>query len=262
MLLGVITIFVAGNANAQITRVESVYPYSQNTFNQPYFQNNTLVNTVIVGMPAAQAVGTTTCTNYMSTFNKLNSSGGDVAKLQFFLNDYNGAKLNGKGYYGNVTTQEVKNLQYAYGLPVTGNQYRLTTALINNIKCGVIANKQRVVYKPTISVKTNQTIYYAPSSNSVTSVSEKIKVTESKVAKIIAQNIVDSQKNKENRESLKMDLDKTKLEFATFTKTTSTSFSSTLSSEFKNLKENYKSYLVVFFLVLALFWFLRKTATE
>ncbi len=266
MLLGVITMFAVGSANAQITKVESVYPFSQNTFIQSNNSNNNQIYFPNVNQPSSVIINTApifqpiTCSNYLNTFNKFNSSGAEMVKLQIFLNQFNGANLNGMGYYGKVTTQEVKNLQFTYGLPVTGKQYKLTTALINNLNCGIIAKRDRKVFKPVLAVAhTNKTIVvdHTTPNNKVT-IYEKIKNTESKVAELIAQNMVNADKNKEKMLQGKKAATST---LATNTKSTTT-FMSIINSELSNLKENYKSYLVVFFLVLALFWFLRKTATE
>ena len=252
ILLGSLSLFAT--VNAQITKVESVYPYSVDYFGQPS-QTATTSNVVII----SSVSGPTTCVNYLNTFNQYKSQGEEVVKLQNFLNDYNGANLNGQGFYGPVTVQEVKNFQYTYGLPVTGKQYQLTTSLINNIKCGVIAKRDRVVFVQKLSSTVNTSFNYQYATKTTQMIlREKVQNTESKVAKIIAQNIIDASKNKEN---VLLNISKNKLTISTDTPATNT-FASVLNSELKNLKENYRSYLVVFFLVLALFWFLRKTATE
>lgn len=124
----------------------------------PNIPAGNVINPVIV--PSASS---TTCLPLLNTFNKFGSEGQEVAKLQNFLNHFNGARLNGQGFYGPATMQEVKNLQYTYGINPTGAQYEKTTALINAINCGQVLPKARVVYRGYVS----RNYAYTPSVASV-----------------------------------------------------------------------------------------------
>lgn len=190
----------------------------------------------------AVVVATSSCPNLINTYNKIGSYGAEVAKLQNFLNNVNGAKLNGKGYFGVVTQQEVKNFQYTYGIKPTGYQHVLTTKMINDINCGKVAKKVRKVYM------LNST--YTTKSPVISSTATMGTVSNSGV------NLV-----KEYQAPAKINLVGTGTT-ATVTMATKTSFWENLNKDWDKIKENYKAYLLVFALVLALFWFLRKAATE
>ena len=194
-------------------------------------------------------VATNTCPNFISSYNKLGSYGPEVVKLQNFLNRVNGANLNGQGYFGPVTQQEVKNFQYTYGIKPTGYQHVLTTKMINDINCGKVAPKARKVYVLSSMAQVAKNMnYVAPAPVISTGVS------------------VDSIKN--NAKNLVKEYEVPKPIKLTGTTTpkldmgTKTSFWENLGKDWNKIKENYKAYLLVFALVLALFWFLRKAATE
>lgn len=185
---------------------------------------------------------TSSCPNVMNTYNKIGSYGVEVAKLQNFLTSVNGANLNGKGYFGPVTQQEVKNFQYTYGIKPTGYQHVLTTKMINDINCGKVAKKARKVYMLSSTYSTKSPIMSATASMGTVSNG--------------GANLV-----KEYQAPAKINLIGTGTT-ATVTMATKTSFWENLNKDWDKIKENYKAYLLVFALVLALFWFLRKAATE
>jgi peptidoglycan hydrolase-like protein with peptidoglycan-binding domain len=194
---------------------------------------NAQTNVVVV----SSATGT--CPDLLSTYHRIGAYGEEVVKLQNFLNTVNGAKLNGQGYFGSVTQQEVKNFQYTYGIKPTGYQHVLTTKMINDINCGKVAKKVRKVYVVPSTYKA-----YAPvSTGSGTSYTNNV-------------NLV-----KEYQVPAKINLVGTGTK-ATVTMASKTSFWENLNKDWDKIKENYKAYLLVFALVLALFWFLRKAATE
>ena len=126
-------VFAAGTYNMGTVSVPTVGPLVATT---------SKATTTII---AATTTASTTCVNFLATFHKVGDTGEDVVKLQKFLNKYNNAKLNEKGYFGSVTMQEVKNFQYTYGIKTTGAQYQLTTEVINKIVCGKLAIKERKV---------------------------------------------------------------------------------------------------------------------
>lgn len=205
-------------------------------------------NTTPVQVPVVVPVVVKNCPAYITSFHKYGDKGVDVAKLQMFLNEFNGAKLNGKGVFGPATMREVKNFQYNYGVKVTGAQYEKTTALINALNCGNIAKKDRKVFTgsmatvysnpgiTTIKSGTISNIYPNPTPVNV--------VKEYPTKTVIKSPMVGSPSG------------------ATLTATTTNSFFTNLSNDWDKIKENYKAYVLVFLLVLALFWFLRKAATE
>ena len=242
ILLG--TFIAQANAQAMLVNVFPLYTYNTKPVNYMMgvvrLPNGTVsTNTNII---TGNVVGTTTatsCAKYVTTFHKLGDKGADVVRLQKFLNQYNGANLNEKGFYGPATMQEVKNFQYAYGIKPTGAQYEKTTEAINLVNCGLISKKDRVIYKgqafvqpmnfgttATVSAPV-QKIYPNTSMSAPTGIIKTVPV-------------------------------KTPVVKATNTN----SFFGGMSSDFDKIKENYKAYALVLVLVLALFWFLRKAATE
>lgn len=242
-------------ASAQsITNIYSIQPTYYGPTNQSYMmgtvslpnvgyvppQNTVPPVNVVQPTQPAQA-----CVPFITTFNKYGNHNADVAKLQQFLNRYNGANLNGLGFYGPATQQEVKNLQYAFGINPTGAQYEKTTDLINKINCGLVQPRQRVVYhggsvgyvynpktSPSGNVPSN--VYPNPGQN--TQLPGK---TQSGTKTVIINNGTRTNIN-----------------------ASGSSITETLSSDFDSIKENYKAYVLVLVLIAALFWFLRKAATE
>lgn len=211
-----------------------------------------IINTVVpvsTGTPVMLQTNTPACLPYISVYNKLGAYGPEVAKLQMFLNQHNGSKLNGQGYFGPVTEQEVKNFQFTYGIRPTGYQHVLTTKMINDIHCGRVAVKPRKVYvEASDFMSTTNNGYVTPApvvSNSVN---------------------MDKINNKSNDLVKKYQAPKTIKLVGTGTNATDTatktSFWENLKKDWAKIQENYKAYLLVFALVLALFWFLRKAATE
>lgn len=198
-------------------------------------------STVNIAKPVV-VMATGTCPNLINTYNKIGSYGTDVAKLQNFLSNVNGANLNGKGYFGPVTEQEVRNFQYTYGIKTTGYQHILTTKMINDINCGKVAKKARKVYSLSSTYTVKSSVMSAAAGMGTVSNS--------------GSNIV-----KEYQAPTKINLIGTGTT-ATVTMATKTSFWENLNKDWDKIKENYKAYLLVFALVLALFWFLRKAATE
>jgi peptidoglycan hydrolase-like protein with peptidoglycan-binding domain len=75
------------------------------------------------------------CELLIIDFHSVGARGEAVATLQRFLNQYNHAEIPVTGYYGQRTRAAVMQLQSQYGIPVTGNQYNLTTTLINALHC-------------------------------------------------------------------------------------------------------------------------------
>jgi peptidoglycan hydrolase-like protein with peptidoglycan-binding domain len=221
--------------------------YSMGTISVPVKNTVTATTTnPAAAMPVvvvATSSATTSCASYINTFHKLGDNGAEVVTLQKFLNKYNGAKLNEKGFYGPVTMQEVQNFQYTYGIKTTGWQHQKTTAAINNIVCGKLAVKDKKVYiagganttvaqvTPTVAKVDTKNIYPNPKTSPKTE-TQAIKSTASATSTIVA------------------------------TTSTPTGVYANFKSDFEKVKENYKAYLLVFLLVLALFWFLRKAATE
>lgn len=211
-----VSVTAAGNATSSVT---------------PILQN------VVVA-----TVATGTCPNLLNSYHKIGSYGSEVVKLQNFLNSMNGAKLNGQGYFGPVTLQEVKNFQYTYGIKPTGYQHQLTTKMINDLNCGKVAKKARKVYMGAQKYISSNSGAFKPSTSSAISSANKDLVKD-------YQNFV---KNIQSGTSTT----------ATVTSATKTSFWENLNKDWNKIKDNYKAYLLVFALVLALFWFLRKAATE
>ena len=181
-----------------------------------------------------------------TTYNKLGDYGPEVVKLQNFLNDVNGARLNGQGYFGPVTQQEVKNFQYTYGIKPTGYQHVKTTQMINDIICGKVAKKARLVYvAPKMSMTANTYV-----KNNPVTVSAMPANTDGKnLVKDYAPKTIPTLTGDTSIKS-------------TTSMATKTGFWANLQNDFTKIQANYKAYLLVFALVLALFWFLRKAATE
>jgi peptidoglycan hydrolase-like protein with peptidoglycan-binding domain len=224
------------------------------------FLGATLLATILFATVSAQvnvtAVGATTssvtqvnlgavnavCPNLINNFHKIGDQGEEVAKLQVFLNQVNGAKLNGKGYFGPATQNEVKNFQFTYGIKPTGYQHILTTKAINDINCGKLPTRERKVFmaKRVVYAPVSTQVNYYPVASAPVNTYENI-VKEYPAPK-----------------NIKLTGSTTK-EISTSTKS---SLWENLQKDWHKIKENYKAYLLVFVLVLALFWFLRKAATE
>ena len=255
-----LTVF-AMQANAQSAGVYSVYnpqiaPTSQSyfmgsvrlpgsNFTMPQAQNlPTNIQTNIVPVSSVQNV----CGNLLLSYHKFGDRGADVAALQLFLNQYNGANLNGQGFYGQATMQEVKNLQSEYGIKVTGAQYEKTTSVINSLKCGSLAKRNRMIYRGgygsvsgAVSVSTPRNItslgnVYPNAGTVVRNYGKSPTATTQMMLATTSANNMNS--NAAN------------------------SLAGSVDSDFQKIKDNYKAYILVFVLVLALFWFLRKAATE
>lgn len=199
-------------------------------------------------IPPDQVV-TTTCVPYLTTFHKYGDKNPDVAKLQAFLNKYNGANLNTKGYFGPATQKEVKNFQYTYGVKITGAQYQKTTEVINKLNCGQLAKKDRQIYVGQKVVATANTLPKTTIAKNfpLNNVYPNAPQTETITPKGVVNSIP-----KKPVESLKLST----------TSTSTDDLFGNFKSDFDRIKENYKAYVLVFVLVLALFWFLRKAATE
>jgi peptidoglycan hydrolase-like protein with peptidoglycan-binding domain len=231
----------AVSAQAQIPNSLYIYSPDTNTGTRVYYGPQMSVAT---STTATSTATTTTvvsaCVPLMTSFHRFGDYNGEVAKLQNFLEQWNGANLNGLGYYGPATVQEVRNLQYTYGLPVTGVQHEKTTALINNLICGNIAKRDRMV-APAGMVSGGVSV------GSVNFIGGKNIYPNAGggVVKDYGSPKGETVKNK-----------------ATETPASSTSFFGNLSNDFQKIKENYKAYVLVLVLVIALFWFLRKAATE
>jgi len=202
----------------------------------------TTVNTVNVVNVATSTA--TSCMPVLTTYHKLGDSGADVKRLQSFLNDFNGASLNEKGFFGPVTEQEVKNFQHTYGVKVTGVQHVKTTETINKLNCGKLTKLDRKVFTGHLVMS---------SSNSQTISTYKY----SQPPRIYPNA---PQKNVSLDKKIETKNDKSAV--STTTSTITSGFIDGLKSDFDKIRENYKAYLLVFALVLALFWFLRKAATE
>jgi peptidoglycan hydrolase-like protein with peptidoglycan-binding domain len=225
--------------------------YSMGTISVPVKNTVTATTTnPAAAMPVvvvATSSATTSCASYINTFHKLGDNGAEVVTLQKFLNKYNGAKLNEKGFYGPVTMQEVQNFQYTYGIKTTGWQHQKTTAAINNIVCGKLAVKDRKVY-------------IAGGAN--TTVAQVTPTVAKTVAKVDTKNIYPNPKTSPKTETQAIKSTASSTSTIAATTSTPTGVYANFKSDFEKVKENYKAYLLVFLLVLALFWFLRKAATE
>jgi uncharacterized protein (DUF697 family) len=215
---------------------------------------NTGSNTMV---PVNQVVGTSTCANLMTSFNKFGDENGEVAKLQNFLNAKFGTKLNGKGFYGPVTKSLVQDLQYTYGINPTGNQYEKTTKLVNEINCGVVAVKTLKNFVPkTIATSIPSNIIPTP-----VKVAPPV-VNANPVVKTPDSNTIVKDYANTNKKIPSVEGKPTSnIKIATDT-ASKTNFFENLKKDWSRIQENYKAYLLVFALVLALFWFLRKAATE
>jgi hypothetical protein len=172
---------------------------------------------------------------------------------QKFLNKYHGANLNEKGFFGSITMQEVKNLQFNYSIKTTGNQHEKTTKLINDIVCGKVVSKARVVYVEARAL----------------TATNYLKVPQSTLKPIANTLPLGGTITKPVNTTVKKDVVNNNLvpkpvstTTSSYGKATTSGFVENLKTDFQKIKENYKAYLLVFALVLALFWFLRKAATE
>jgi len=229
----------AVSAQAQIPNSLYIYSPDTNTGTRVYYgpQMSVATTTTVVGTTTTVSA----CMPLLTGFHRFGDYNAEVAKLQNFLEQWNGANLNGLGYYGPATTQEVRNLQYTYGLPVTGIQHEKTTALINNLICGNIAKRDRMVAPKG----------YIASGMSVSSVN----FTGGKnIYPNAGGGVVKDYGSPKGETVKKGEKDATT--------STSTSFFDNLSKDFQKIRENYKAYVLVLVLVIALFWFLRKAATE
>jgi len=256
--------FLLTSANALAQNSLYIYSPDTNTGTTVYFGPQTPVSTtttatsttvITTGTTTSVSVTPANCPAYLTTFHKYGDSGVDVSKLQVFLNQTNGSKLNGKGFYGPATMQEVKNLQYTYGIKVTGAQYEKTTGLINSLVCGNI--NKRVPLKAGASISGYM--------GTVTVGGGTVTVGKTKPTGIVYPNpnspvVKEYVKNNPNGMMVKgADVMGTSTKM---TSTTTNSFWDNLKADFQKIKDNYKAYVLVFVLVLALFWFLRKAATE
>lgn len=218
--------------------------------------NTNVVPTVAPTVPVVTS--NNVCVPFLTSFHKLGDKGVEVAKLQAFLNEYNGAQLNTKGVYGPVTAREVKNLQFAYGIKVTGAQYEKTTDLINKLNCGsIVAKEGRTIYSPMYK--------------GVTKSAGKVQVWTKGMKGLdldnIYPNVPTQAQNTEPKGVINSlpgnNLPPTKIKNPVQDiMATSGDMTNGFQSDFDRIKENYKAYVLVFVLVLALFWFLRKAATE
>jgi peptidoglycan hydrolase-like protein with peptidoglycan-binding domain len=253
-------------ASAQsIVNVSSINPYivpkagyMMGTVNLNNSQVTTPNTNVVPTVVPTATTSNNVCVPYLTSFHKLGDKGVEVAKLQAFLNEYNGAKLNTKGVYGPVTAREVKNLQYAYGIKTTGAQYQKTTDLINKLNCGSIAAKE------------GRTIY-SPMYKGITKSAGKVQVWTKGMNNLDLDNIYPNVPAQvQNTEPTGVinslpgkNVPPTKIKSpAQDILATSSDMTGGFQSDFDRIKENYKAYVLVFVLVLALFWFLRKAATE
>lgn len=261
------TFLIGGIVNADQV---SVYPVQQ-YFGAPYL--NYMMGTVslsgyVQNNPSTNLLpisnignNNSTCNAYLNTFNKAGDLSSEVAKLQQFLNQYNGANLNGLGFYGPATTQEVINLQHAYGINPTGAQFEKTTALVNAIKCGQVQPKARVVYYSNYNQSSVINLGQDPASNAT-----RTFVPANIYPNPDSQNIPPTNNTRTipgNNSTVNSPMTgKVPTSSLGTVTSTSSSFLENFGKDFDKIKENYKAYLLVFVLVLALFWFLRKAATE
>ncbi len=247
------------------TEQKSLYIYSPYTNKGTTVYYGTSTASVIPATTVSSTTATSTCVSFISSFNKQGSKSSEVTKLQMFLNEYTGSNLNNLGYFGPATEMAVKNLQNTYGVKVTGAQYEKTTALINSLKCGKIAKKAIVKYTAPVKVATKVSVPAVVPTAVKTNAVKAINMGSGNVEKVV-KNIVKEYPAKE----VKVNTDikgKPTLEGkipakATVSATSTNSFFSNLQRDWEKVKENYKAYALVFLLVLALFWFLRKAATE
>lgn len=256
VLVGAVVMFFFGAVNAQVSYPVNNLNYMMGTVSVPVQSvtspTSSLPMTPVV-VPSTPATSTA-CVAMLTTFQKFGDNSPEVAKLQNFLNTFAGANLNGKGFYGPATRQEVMNLQYAYGIKPTGAQFEKTTALINGISCGNVAVKARMVYKST----QGNYSYSAPLSNSANEI-ENIYPNPDGMAQVKP---IASPANTVVTKPVTKPAATTTVTNSTTSPATTSSFASNLKNDFEKIKENYKAYVLVFVLVLALFWFLRKAATE
>lgn len=252
-LVFTVSLFAFANAqtsNVQVTSNNFLNNYVYKTPPYTYLPLNTDVSTG--GMKYATTTGV--CSQSVTKYNKFGDFGPEVSKLQYFLNEVNGAKLNGLGYFGPATLQEVKNFQYTYGVSPTGYQYVRTTQKMNDILCGNIAKVARKVYvAPTavsVSVNPVNTKAIAPMAANNLEVNKVQNIGKNLVKEYVPAIPKTIPSLTGSPTSVKVDM------------ATKTGFWANLEKDFNKIKENYKAYLLVFALVLALFWFLRKAATE
>lgn len=251
-----ISLFAFANAQTNTIQVKSnnflddyikkTNPYTYHAL--PGGSNST--TTVNVFPQNATNTNAAVCVHSATKFNKYGDYGVEVAKLQNFLNEVNGAKLNGKGYFGPATLQEVKNFQYTYGIKPTGYQHIKTTQKINDILCGKVAKVARKVF-------VEKPIYTSTNVKAMPATTAKVTLPKESVKETVVNKIPTMVGNPNSGIGAKATTTATTTETST-----TTSFWSNLQKDFDKIKENYKAYLLVFALVLALFWFLRKAATE
>lgn len=234
------------------------------TFVQPA---SVVYKTPVVVLPATSTVvvtgtgATTTCVNLLTSYSKLGTENSDVAKLQNFLNANFNTKLNGKGYFGPVTKAVVQDFQYTYGINPTGYQYISTTEMINKINCGVVPVKALKNFTETknLTVSNSSASSLIPQNIIPSPVSAK-PLSNTQPTKNIVKDYTQPTKVQNNN---KIPAVEGKPSDTTISaSTTKMSFWDNLKKDWAKIKENYKAYLLVFALVLALFWFLRKAATE
>lgn len=252
-LLGSIVFLLGTGALASAQNIPlNVYSNYNPNYGEQVLINQMMMGTVVLPggnypVPMPQQVlqvptNIGTCDAFLTSFHKFGDMDNEVVLLQKFLNEYNGANLNGLGYFGKATMKEVQNFQYAFGIKTTGSQYEKTTDIINKIKCGLLeVKKERIVYTAHTSNVVTNTNYMSNSAKSNFG-----KITSAKnipQSDVYPKGVIDSVPSSSSYS------------------TTSSGFP-TFQDDFDRIKENYKAYLLVFVLVLALFWFLRKAATE
>jgi len=194
------------------------------------------------------------CVNLLATTSSIGLMSPEVVKLQNFLESYAGANLNGLGYFGPATQASVRNLQYTYGLTVNGTVDNQTLALINNLNCGNIARKTPMFYGRTIG-KQPSTTWSSGSGYSGT-------ITTGATGTVYPNPTIGGTVSSGGIMQSEATVTRSTTTATTSTSTATSSFLGSFADDWEKIKENYKAYLLVFVLVLALFWFLRKAATE
>ena len=104
------------------------------------------------------------CASYTNIYTRIGDRNDAVRALQYFLNVSENAGLPVTGYFGLRTDAAVKAFQTKYNIPyVTGNQYVLTTAKINEIACAknITRSELSAVSVPTASTGVIPSISYA-----------------------------------------------------------------------------------------------------
>ncbi len=94
---------------------------------------------LLVGVTQFSSAAITTCTVISRDLTYKSSdygSGGDVANLQYFLNQTGDLINYPSGYFGPSTLTAVKQFQSAYGISPTGYVGSLTRAKIQSLSCG------------------------------------------------------------------------------------------------------------------------------